>query len=438
MKRRGAGEGSIYQQPDGLWCAIVSVGRDPKTGKRRRKKLRRKSKPALLKELARLLVDPRAALPQPAVQKKTLGTYLAGWLDDEVKPSRRPTTVRIYDDAIRLHIKPSLGEHDLRDLSPALVQTWIGDMKRRGVGGRAMQIAVQTLRLALDRAVELGLLDRNPAKAARAPKAAKKEVQFHTAAEVAMVLATARAAFPAFVLAFYVLAYHSGARTGELFGLQWSDLDLKKGRWSVRHNLVEIAGELELTDTPKTATGVRVIALSKACVAALKTHRQAMLAAGHDVVSGYVFLSPSAWEPRKPGKPPPEATPIRRSNFLRRVHDPLLAAADKASREAGGDGVRRIPPHGLRHTMATLMLSRGEFPRVVQQRLGHTTVAITLQLYGHVMPGHQDEAAERLDVQLAEAGGATGGAILPESSRKAADGHGRKNSIPRRETDGEG
>jgi integrase len=168
------------------------------------------------------------------------------------------------------------------------------------------------------------------------------------------------------------LAVGSGMRLGELFGLQWPDVDLKAGAVTVRHTLIELNGTHTLSE-PKTAKSRRRIELPDTVVGALLDHRRKMLAEGHAGVA-WVFCNQ-------------HGGPLRRSHFHRQDFKPLLKAA----------GLPDIRFHDLRHTSATLLLSQGVHPKVVQERLGHSQIGVTMDIYSHVMPGMGREAADKLN-----------------------------------------
>lgn len=171
--------------------------------------------------------------------------------------------------------------------------------------------------------------------------------------------------------ALYVLAVATGLRQGELLGLQWEDVDLKRGMVAVRRQLAEDGGVLELRE-PKTAKGRRRVDLPNFAIAALRYHRKAMLAAG--TPGPLVFCDT-------------EGNPIRKSNLIRRSFQPRLRKAK----------LPKIRFHDLRHTAATLLLSQGVHPKIVQERLGHAQISLTLDTDSHVLPSMQKEAAQRLD-----------------------------------------
>jgi integrase len=171
--------------------------------------------------------------------------------------------------------------------------------------------------------------------------------------------------------ALYVLAVATGLRQGELLGLRWEDVDFGGAMLRVRFALHELDGHLSL-DEPKTAKSKRPVDLPEVAVTALREHRERMLSEGHP--HGLVFCDT-------------DGGPVRRPNLIRRSFLPLLKTA----------GLPRIRFHDLRHTAATLLLLQGVHPKVVQERLGHSQISVTLDTYSHVLPSMGKEAAARLD-----------------------------------------
>jgi integrase len=230
------------------------------------------------------------------------------------------------------------------------------------------------LRRALQQAVKWGTVPRNVCDAVDPPRVARKEIHALTAEQAKQLL---KAAADDRLGAMYTLAVSTGLRLGELFGLQWADVDLAAGTGSlmVRHTLMEVNGELSLSE-PKTAKSRRKVELSTMAVDALWDHRRKMLAAGYGC-EGFIFRNSTGG-------------PLRRSHFHADNFKPLLKRA----------GLPDIRFHDLRHTAATLMLSGGEHPKVVQEMLGHSNISMTMDTYSHVLPTMQREAVNRLGKTL--------------------------------------
>jgi integrase len=177
--------------------------------------------------------------------------------------------------------------------------------------------------------------------------------------------------------ALIVLALGAGMRLGEIFALKWENVDLDRAALFVRHTLVDLNGLLTLAE-PKTAKSRRRIELPRSVVVALRRHRQRLTEEGFGDNS-WVFCNSTGG-------------PLRRTHFHTNVFKPLLQDA----------GLKPIRFHDLRHTSATLLLTAGVHPKVVQERLGHSQISITLDTYSHVIPTMQVEAAEKLDAVLGE------------------------------------
>ena len=368
MNRRGKGEGSIAQRPDGLWEARINIGTDA-TGKRLRKSVYGATKKAVADKLTKLagqkidgtLID---------TGRMTVGDMLDRWLNDEAAAKCAANTTHRYRGLAEKHIKPRIGSIRLAMLKPVHVQGLLTAMVRDKVGARTQGYAYATCRRAFNIAVKWGLLTRNPCDAITAPRHQRKDIHPLT---VEQAVATLKASEATSYHALFVLAMTTGLRQGELFGLQWADIDLDRGTLSVRHSLEEVAGQLVMKE-PKSRSGRRQIALSALATDALWGHKRALLANG---LAGGATVFPSV-----------EGGWLRKSNFARRVWHPVRKAAGLPE---------TITFHGLRHSAATLLLSEGISVKVIQEMLGHSNVALTLNTYSHVVPAMRGQAAATFD-----------------------------------------
>lgn len=322
---------------------------------------------------ARMAVGPPSSAWATAPGKTTLAGFLNRWLEDSARLNVRERTLENYRRAVNLHIAPKLGGMKIDKLTTAQVEWFYAELERGGVGCHTRRLCHAVLRLALSKAVKWKVASHNVCIDADAPRVTTKETEALTAEEVGTLLA---AAVGDRLEALYVLAVTSGMRLGELFGLQWANVDLEAGSLFVRHALQESSGKLTLGE-PKTAKSKRNVALPKLAVDALRGHRERQLAAMR-LPTGYVFTNT-------------EGNPLRRSHFHRQMFKPLLKAA----------GLPDIRFHDLLHTTATLLLRQGINAKIVSERLGHSKIGITMDLYSHVMPDMQREAAASLDRLLA-------------------------------------
>ncbi|AKX94603.1 putative prophage phiRv2 integrase [Moorella thermoacetica] len=371
-KRRGHGEGTVYQRPDGRWTAQITVGIDHE-GKQRRLTLYGKSKKEVLEKLTQALYQQQnGGFIEPS--KITVEQWLNRWLTDYAKPHLRQSTWESYETVLRLHVIPTLGSIPLKKLQPADIQRLYASKLESGLSPTRVRYIHVVLHEAMSQARESGLLLQNPTEAAKPPRHPKKKVQPLNPEQVKRFLETAKQdpLYPAFLLAL-----GTGLRRGEILGLRWQDLDLQKGILQVRQSLIRTREGLKFEE-PKTEKSRRQIPLPPSVVAALKRHKawvnQNKLILGPDYEDHDLVFPVENGRPRDP-------------KGFAEYFNRLL---DKA-------GLPHIRLHDLRHTHATLLLLEGVHPKVVQERLGHSTVSITLDIYSHILPGLQEKAAERID-----------------------------------------
>lgn len=381
-KRRVQGEGSIYQRKDGRWAGSYEVGWA--NGKRVRKSVYGATQAELLTNLKRVRRQVDDHLPVPD-ERLTLGTYLTQWLESVQPPVIRPHTHLRYSTVVRLHIVPALGKVKLVRLTPIDVERLLAS-KRKTLAPRTVQEVRTILVTALNKAVRQGQLARNPAALAECPGAPHHEITPLTPAQARQFLdAVAGHRFGP----LFLLAIATGARQGELLGLKWDDIDFDAGYLHIRRALARVPSEggegavFQLTET-KTARSRRSVALPAFALQALREHRvhqlEERLAAGRnwaEAWAGLVFLT-------KAGQPLHGA--VVTHSFQK-----VLAAAE----------LPRARFHDLRHAAATFLLSQGASLKDVQEQLGHSTIAVTGNIYSHVLDEMKQANARRMDALLA-------------------------------------
>jgi integrase len=358
-KRRVKGEGSVYRRSDGR---VVGEYEDA-NGKRRY--VSGKTKAEVRQKLRKLLADRDEGIAYDS-ENLTVSDYLDRWLD-AVKGSVRERTWERHEQVVRLHLKPTIGGVKLDRLNALQVQSVYGQKLEAGLSPRSVEIIHATLHKALKQAVRWTLIPRNVAEAATPPRPTRREITPLSQEQARTLLEAARGDA---LYAFYVLAVTTGMRNGELLGLQWRDVDLEDRTLRVRRSVFN-----GVVSPPKTAAGHRTIHLSGLAVAALKEHR---LATAKQRISEWVFST-------KAGRP------ISVHNIHNRSWKPLL-------KRAGLPASTRM--HDLRHTCATLLLSRSVPVKVVSEMLGHGDVAITLSVYQSVLPHMQESAARVMEEAL--------------------------------------
>lgn len=376
--RRGRGEGTISRRKsDGRWVAIVGHGYND-AGKRIRQSVYGRTREEVVAKLAPALRARDDGLPvTPA--RLTVGSQLGGWLE-AVRPTVRPATFTSYEYIVRIHLAPTLGATRLVKLTPADVERMMGTKNAAGLSPRTIALMRTVLRMALGRAVKHGLLARNVAALASAPRQERHEINPLSPDECrTLVAAVAGSRLEGPV----VVAVSTGLRAGELLGLQWEDVDLVGGNLTVRNALQRINGEHRLVP-PKTSSSRRTVALGAGTIAAIRAHRvrqlEERLAAGDEWNAKWPEL---VFQSMVGG-------PVDVNNLRHQFHRVL----DQA-------GLRRVRWHDLRHAAASLLLAQNVHPRVIMGLLGHSSIAVTMNTYAHVLPAAQRDAAETMDALLA-------------------------------------
>ncbi len=374
MGKRGNGEGSVYQRKDGRWVGqyLVYLPSGPKY-----RYIYAKTRKEAADKLTKAMADRNGGIVFDD-QSLTVLDFLDVWLSDCVKDTIRVSTFERYKSITDLHISPMLGRLRLKALTPAHVQGFYRGRLDSGLSPATVQKIHVVLHKALAQAVKWSLVPRNVTEAATAPRPSPKEMRPLSAEEVRKLL---DAASGDRLEALWVLAVHTGMRQGELLALKWTDVDLEAGKVSVRRTLTRESGHYTLGE-PKTKRSRRTVKLTGAATEALRTHLERQMEDMDRLGDlyrdqGLVFTSDSG-------------APLNPSNIRNR----------NLRRLTGKAGLPKIRFHDLRHTCATLLLSKNVHPKIVQEMLGHATVAITLDTYSHVLPGMGDQAAQAMENAL--------------------------------------
>lgn len=367
-RKRGNGEGSIYRRKDGRWVGqyLVYTAEGPKY-----RYLYGKTRTDVSKRLTKAMADRDGGVVFDA-GKLTLGEYLERWLSDSLKGTVRASTCERHEINVRVHINPALGRVLLKALTPAHVRALHREKLDTGLATATVRKIHSTLHKALAQAVADGLIPRNAADV-KAPRPAPEEMHPLSEAEACAFLDAAKDSGDRFE-PLYVLAITTGLRRGELLGLRWDVVDLQRGTLRVGRALVREGGRHLLGET-KTRRGRRQVNLTPRTVAALKAHRKRQLE--RKVKLARLYKDHGLIFPSETG------TPVNPENLVKRSFKPLLKKA----------GLPEIRFHDLRHTCATLLLGRGVHPKIVQELLGHATIAMTLDNYSHYLPSMGDQAS---------------------------------------------
>lgn len=364
------GSGSVYRRANGRWAAQCYITQTD--GRRVRRSISGPTKREVEKKLAALLERESDGRPVPPADL-TVATYLREWLDQIVSKRVRPNTLAAYRFQAERYLVPDLGKRRISALTARELRMYLEKLRTRGVGERTIQYVHATLRAALEDAVREELLERNVAKLVRAPRSPREERQPLTVDEVRTLLARNREhRLHAMLVVFALL----GVRRSEALGLHWADVDLEAGHLQIRQGLQRIDGRLVTLPT-KTARSRRTIPLPRVVVDALLVHRQKQEHERRQVAerwhtSDFVFTTPVG-------------TPIDPRNCTRVVQEACRAA-----------GVRVVRLHDFRHGCVSVLLALGVPPRTAMDIAGHSTVEMTMNVYGHVTLDEKRIALDKL------------------------------------------
>lgn len=308
----------------------------------------------------------------------SVGEHLERWLETSVKGSVKPITYEAYERMCRVHIVPALGRVKLSKLTPGHLQRFYQEKLNAGLAPASVRYMHATLHRSLKQAHRWRQVRENVAAATDPPIPQPEELRPLTAEQVKALLSEASGDR---LEALFVVAVTAGLRVGELSGLQWSDLDMDSATLRVRRTLSRAKNGPRYT-TPKNGKG-RNIKLTLRATEALKRHRVRQNA--ERLQAGANWHGDDLIFCREDGRP------LTRDLLARANLKPLLKRADLPV---------DTTPHQLRHTCATLLLSRGVHPKFVQELLGHATIALTLDRYSHWIPSMGDQTATAMEAAL--------------------------------------
>ena len=370
-KRRGHGEGAIYQRKDGRWVAALILP----SGKR--KALYGKTRKDAADKLKHAISDIDRGLDLSA-GRQTVAQYLDKWLAASVKPSVKVKTYEGYESIVRVRVAPRIGTKQLAKLTALDLQALYTELADAGLSARSVHHTHRVLHRAFVQAVRWNLIVRNPCDGAQGPRATRSEMKVWTPEQAdAFLIATRK--HP--VHALYMLALTTGMRQGELLGLKWADVDLSASTLAVRRSLQRQRVAGLVFEEPKTARSRRSIRLSQRAIDALRAHHDRQTfdrrVAGSEWKSLDLVFCHATGEPLDP-------------SYQTTIFKKAVEAAD----------VPAIRFHDMRHTAATVLLSAGVHVKLVSEMLGHATIVLTLDTYSHLIPAMHGDAAAAMDAML--------------------------------------
>lgn len=374
-------KGHLKERSPGHWGIIIDVP-DPGTGKRRRKwhSFKGTKRQAQI-ECARLISAIQTGdYLEPS--KTTLAQFLDRWLE-HMKAQVSPKSHARYCELARKNIVPLLGNIIMTKLRAEAIDAAytkaLASGRRDGRGGLSPQTIIhmhRVLKKALSQAVKWELLIRNPVDAASPPKANRGKMNTYDLDQTAELIEGMR---PTRMLVPTLLAVLCGMRRGEIAALRWENVDLNTRQLAVLESAEQIGSKVRYK-MPKSGKG-RTLELSASLVEELRAHR---LRQAEELLRVGIILSDDTFVVAQADGTPLQPDTLTQDWF----------------RKVAGTSLPRIRFHDLRHAHATHMLANEVHPKVASERLGHSKIGITLDLYSHVLPGMEADAAERVDAAL--------------------------------------
>ncbi|MEZ4540726.1 MAG: tyrosine-type recombinase/integrase [Chloroflexota bacterium] len=354
MPRRTKGEGTIFwSSSESTWIAEITLPDG------RKKKKRSKDKQVVknwLLEYRQSIKDNRVTLDD----NTTFSMLTERFLEDVGRHTLRPKTLSIYEYILRNHVVGEIGKLRLTAIKPYHLQSLYSKKLGEGLSKKTVFHIHATIRRVLNEAVKWGLIYSNPCSQVTPPKVDKLPPRVWSIEEAQKFLSS--------VLehrwySIYLIALTTGARRGEILGMEWQNIDWDRGTISILKTISEIDNKIVISQ-PKTQRSRRTITLPQVVLDSLKKTKG---------VSGFIFQTSAG-------------TPVAPRNLVRHFHE----ASDSI-------GLPKIRFHDLRHTAATILLQKDVHPKLVQELLGHSSITLTLDTYSHVIAGVSTVTADRMD-----------------------------------------
>lgn len=379
-------KGHITKRSDRSWTIVVDTGKDPVTRKRRQlwhtiKGTKRDAQRALNEILVSM---EKGVYVKP--DKATVGDWLTQWMKSYVVTHTTLRTQESYESIVNKHLIPGLGNIPLFELKPQQLQSYYGKKliqgRSNGKGGLSARSVLYHHRIlseALRHAVRMGILVRNVAELVDPPRPEKVIMATLSPEEIVKFLDAAQKTS---YYVFFSTLLCTGLRRGELLALRWRNLDLEHACLQVVETAFKLGDGRYIIKEPKTPHSRRSVSLPYSLVELLKVYRSDQFENRKQL--GVSMIEDDFVFTRLDAQPlTPNAVTLSFRQIIRKA------------------GLKHLRVHDLRHTHASLMLKAGVHPKVVSERLGHATIAITLDTYSHVLPGLQEAAVEKFDQLLA-------------------------------------
>lgn len=374
--------GQLIQKSNDYWLLRIYKGRDPLTKQRTYKAVKFEGSREEAQTALDKLVQEQAEDAKARSSDITVNEHFDQWFDQVAENRYSYKTMKNYRGIIGFDVRPTVGQMKLSDLQPSHIQSIFSGMTARGACSNTRRRLHSVISNALDCAVAWGTLKMNPMARVEIPRREVKDMRCMSQEEVKSFLEVTDIGLHA---EYFRTAVVTGMRPGELAGLSWPDIDFKNGTISVQRSLVwrGKVGEGWFLEPTKTERGRREITIPDSLVNALselKKRQDARMKLAGDRYLNHAFVFANKL-----------GNPVYPGTFVKSVFKVALVRAGLP---------KRIRLYDLRHTCATLLLKDGEHIKVVSERLGHSNVRMTLEIYVHVLPGMQRDAANRMESLL--------------------------------------
>lgn len=374
--RRGNHEGSIYQRSaDGLWCGVALLGYDVR-GRMIRKTVTAKSRAEVTRKLAQLRRQVDAGKVATS-RTPTLSELMTRWFETVLSREVARSTYDNYNTIVKYHVLPALGRRKVTDITVADVDRLLALKLRAGLSASTVHRVRALISQCLDQGVRWGDVPTNVARLSRPPKMVRPEGRTLTRDQAQQLLETLKEHRHE---SLYLLMLSTGMRRGEALGLRWEDLDDENGVVRIKRNLKREGGRIVTADT-KTLKSRRAVNVPTPVLEALHKNRELQGVEKADlgdawVESGFIFTTSIG-------------TPVDPRNLYREFSQ----ICEKA-------GLGHWHPHELRHSAASLMLASGVKLQVVSEVLGHSSIRMTADVYGHILDPDRQHAASAMSEVL--------------------------------------
>jgi integrase len=372
-----------YRKRGTKWSFTVDVGRDDQ-GKRKQKTMSGyKTKKEAEKACAELITQIEKGLYFEET-RDTFGSFFSEWLENVAKPKVRDRTYAGYFSASSKRILPTFGHMKLTEIKPVHVLKFYNQLTEEGLSPEYIKYLQSMLKNTFSTALKWQLIQNNIMDHVDSPRIKRKEKQVWTIEQVNQFLEYAKTKKYHWYMV-YLIAIYTGMRRGEILGLRWKDIDMDEGKLSINQTLGYVKGKGIVVQEPKTSRSHRLISISDYLIKELRASKlsQQKIRLQH----GLPFSVDDFVVSHDDGSPVnPQYT---YNHFIKTVK--------------GVEGLPVIRFHDLRHTHATIMLKLGEHPKIVSERLGHSSIQMTLNLYSHVTYDMQKESSDRFEKALRKA-----------------------------------